>query len=151
MPLVYKTPAFLPLLLCLILLLQEVYAVAIEFDHGSLLINGEQYSIEIAKTSKQRSQGLMFRENLDIRQGMLFVYPRSGNHRIWMKNTLIPLSVIWLDDSETVIEIKVLPPCKLGPCPSYGASKPAKYIIELSSEVMGIKSGDRIQGVKQFE
>ena len=122
-----------------------------KFDRVSLMINGTEYSIEIAKTSKQRSQGLMFRESLDIRQGMLFVYPRSGNHRIWMKNTLIPLSVIWLDDNETVIEVKILPPCKLDPCPSYGVSKPAKYIIELSSEVMGVKSGDIIKGVKQFE
>ena len=124
---------------------------AAKFDRSSLVINGVEYSIEIAKTSKQRSQGLMFRESLDIRRGMLFVYPRSGNHRIWMKNTLIPLSVIWLDDNETVIEVKILPPCKLDPCPSYGVSKPAKYIIELSSEVMGVKSGDIIKGVKQFE
>ena len=144
-------PVFLPLLFWFILSLQEVYPAAIEFYRSSLIINGVEYSIEIAKTSKQRSQGLMFRESLDIRQGMLFVYPQSGNHRIWMKNTLIPLSVIWLDDNETVIEVKILPPCELDPCPSYGVSKPAKYIIELSSEVMGVKSGDIIMGVKQFE
>ena len=151
MPLMNKQPVFLPLLLWFILSLQEVYPAAVEFDRDSLIINGDQYSIEIAKTSKQRQQGLMYRQNLDIRQGMLFVYPRPGNHRIWMKNTLIPLSVIWLDDNETVIEVKILPPCKLDPCPSYGVSKPAKYIIELSSEVMGVKSGDSIKGVKQFE
>ena len=124
---------------------------AAKFDRVSLIINGARYSIEIAKTWKQRSQGLMFRESLDIRQGMLFVYPQPGNHRIWMKNTLIPLSVIWLDDNETVIEVKILPPCKLDPCPSYGVSEPAKYIIELSSEVTGVKSGDIIKGIKQFE
>lgn len=124
---------------------------AAKFDRGRLIINGVEYSIEIAKTSRQRSQGLMFRESLDIRQGMLFVYPQSGNYRIWMKNTLIPLSVIWLDENETVIEVKILPPCKLDPCQSYGVSKPAKYIIELSSEVMGVKMGDIIRGVKQLE
>jgi len=124
---------------------------AATFDRSSLIINGVEYSIEVAKTSRQRSQGLMFRESLDIREGMLFVYPQSGNHRIWMKNTLIPLSVIWLDDNETVIEVRILPPCKFDPCPSYGVSRPAKYIIELSSEVIGVKSGDTIRGVKQFE
>ena len=151
MPFMYMKPVFLPLILWLILSLMEVYPAAVEFDRDSLMINGDLYSIEIAKTSKQRQQGLMYRENLDIRQGMLFVYPRSGNHRIWMKNTLIPLSVIWLDDNEKVIEVKILPPCRLDPCPSYGVSKPVKYIIELSSEVRGIKSGDSIKGVKQFE
>jgi len=124
---------------------------AAKFDRVSLIINGTRYSIEVAKTWKQRSQGLMVRESLDIRQGMLFVYPQPGNHRIWMKNTLIPLSVIWLDDNETVIEVKILSPCKLDPCPSYGVSEPVKYIIELSSEVTSVKSGDRIKGVKQFE
>ena len=124
---------------------------AATFDRSRLVINGVEYSIEVAKTSRQRSQGLMFRESLDIREGMLFVYPQSGNHRIWMKNTLIPLSVIWLDDNETVIEVRILPPCKFDPCPSYGVSRPAKYIIELSSEVMGVKSGDIIKGIKQNE
>jgi hypothetical protein len=151
MLLMHKKPVFLPLLLWFIMSLQEVYPAAIEFDRSSLIINGDQYSIEIAKTSSQRQQGLMFRESLDVHEGMLFVYPQPGNHRIWMKNTLIPLLVIWLDGNETVIEVKILPPCKFDPCPSYGVSKPAKYIIELSSEVMGVKSGDSIKGVKQFE
>ena len=125
--------------------------VTIFFYKFNTFINGVEYSIEIAKSPIQRQQGLMFRENLDIHHGMLFVYPRSGNHRIWMKNTLIPLSVIWLDGNETVIEVKILPPCKFDPCPSYGVSEPAKYIIELSSEVTSVKSGDIIKGLKQLE
>ena len=126
-------------------------AFALEFDRVSLIINGVDYSIEVAKTSMQRSQGLMFRTNLGIREGMLFVYPRAGNHRIWMKNTLIPLSVIWLDENKTVIGVKNLSPCSLDPCPSYGVSDPAKYIIELSSEVRDIKKGDRVEAVNQFD
>ena len=126
-------------------------AFALEFDRVSLIINGVDYSIEVAKTSMQRSQGLMFRTNLGIREGMLFVYPRAGNHRIWMKNTLIPLSVIWLDENQTVIGVKILPPCSRDPCPSYGVSDPAKYIIELSSEARDIRTGDRIEAVSQFD
>jgi len=126
-------------------------AFAIEFDRVSLIINGVHYSIEVAKTSMQRSQGLMFRTNLGIQEGMLFVYPQPGNHRIWMKNTLIPLSVIWLDENQTVIGVKILPPCSRDPCPSYGVLDPAKYIIELSSEVRDIEKGDRIEAVNQFD
>ena len=151
MLLMHKKPTLLSLSLWFVLSLQAVYAAAIEFDRSSLIINGVQYSIEIAKSPIQRQQGLMFRGNLDIHQGMLFVYPQPGNHRIWMKNTLIPLSVIWLDDNETVIGVKILAPCKFDPCPSYGVSRPAKYIIELNSEVTSVKSGDIIKGIKQFE
>jgi len=126
-------------------------AFALEFDRVSLIINGVDYSIEVAKTSMQRSQGLMFRTNLGIREGMLFVYPRAGNHRIWMKNTLIPLSVIWLDANQTVIGVKTLTPCSRDPCPSYGVLDPAKYIIELSSEAHDIKNGDRLEALNQFD
>jgi uncharacterized membrane protein (UPF0127 family) len=126
-------------------------AFAFEFDRVSLIINGVDYSIEVAKTSMQRSQGLMFRTNLGIQEGMLFVYPQPGNYRIWMKNTLIPLSVIWLDENQTVIGVKTLAPCDRDPCPSYGVSDPAKYIIELSSDVRDIEKGDRIEVVNQFD
>jgi uncharacterized membrane protein (UPF0127 family) len=138
-------------ILGLIFLFLSRVAFALEFDRISLIINGVGYSIEVAKTSMQRSQGLMFRTNLGIQEGMLFVYPQPGNHRIWMKNTLIPLSVIWLDENQTVIGVKTLAPCDLDPCPSYGVSDPAKYIIELSSEVRDIEKGDRIEVVNQFD
>jgi len=126
-------------------------ALAVEFDRASLMINGIRYSIEVAKTSRQRSQGLMFRTKLGIQEGMLFVYPQPGNHRIWMKNTLIPLLVIWLDENLTVVGVKLLFPCSRDPCPSYGVSDPAKYIIELNGEVRDIKKGDRIDAVYQFD
>jgi uncharacterized membrane protein (UPF0127 family) len=76
------------------------------FDKGQLILNGEDYSLEIARSTKQRRHGLMFRDHLDKRQGMLFIYPGSGDHRIWMKNTLIPLTVIWLDKNQKIIGIK---------------------------------------------
>ena len=122
-----------------------------QFEQVDLMINGIQYSIEIAKTPSQRSQGLMFRKKLGIQAGMLFVYPQPGNHRIWMKNTLIPLLVIWLDESHTVVGVKLLPPCNFDPCPSYGVSVSSKYIIELNSKVRDIRTGDKIEAVKQFD
>ena len=146
-----KKPTSLVLFLWFSLSLPQVSQAVVEFERGVLIINGVQYSVEIAKTSNQRQQGLMYRESLDISEGMLFIYPRPGNHRIWMKNTLVPLSVVWLDDNEIVIEVKNLLPCKLDPCASYGVPEPAKYIIELSSEVKGIKPGDRIRGIGKLE
>ncbi|MFV2031791.1 MAG: DUF192 domain-containing protein [Gammaproteobacteria bacterium] len=120
-------------------------------DRVSLAINGVNYNLEIAKTQQQRSRGLMFRTRLADREGMLFVFARSGEHRIWMKNTLIPLTVIWLDENESVITIKQLEPCKTDPCPSFGASRPSRYIIELNAGPHDIKPGDRLPGLKLLE
>lgn len=128
----------------------EAGANAIDFDRTQLIINGVTYTLEIAKTSKQRQQGLMFRQQLDIREGMLFIYPQPGNHRIWMKNTRIPLSVIWLDENAVVIDVQILSPCDTDPCQSYGVSRVSKYIIELNSRVGNISPGDGIRGLKQL-
>ena len=64
----------------------------------------EIYQIEIARTPARRQQGLMHRSHLGPRQGMLLVYSQAGDHRIWMKNVLIPLRVYWIDASFEVIE-----------------------------------------------
>ncbi len=123
----------------------------ISFEKEQLNLGGEEYLLEIARSAKQRNHGLMFRDHLDERQGMLFIYPRSGNHRIWMKNTLIPLTVVWVDESNEVIGIKKLFPCDYDPCPSYGVSIPYRYILELSSGNHRLEPGLRIGGLIQFE
>lgn len=120
------------------------------FAKEQLILNGEEYSIEIARSAKQRRHGLMFRDHLEERQGMLFIYPRSDDHRIWMKNTLIPLTVIWLDKDKKVIGLKKLPPCTSDPCPSYGVSKPSKYILELSSGNNSFKPGIKVEGLTRM-
>ncbi|MFT5664692.1 MAG: uncharacterized membrane protein (UPF0127 family) [Gammaproteobacteria bacterium] len=120
------------------------------FDTRSLQISGEAYLLEIAKTRRQRQHGLMFRHYLGPRQGMVFVYPDSGNHRIWMKNTKIPLTVIWVTEAGQVINIRKLMPCRHDPCQSYGADHPAKYIIELNDKPHTIKIGDSISGLNHL-
>ena len=93
----------------------------------------------------------MFRDRLDKRQGMLFIYPRSGDHRIWMKNTLIPLTVVWIDETRTVIGIKKLAPCTADPCPSFGVSRPSKYVLELNNENHGLNLHQRLDGIGIFD
>lgn len=129
-----------------LLLTKTTFSNDISFDTERLVLNGKEYELEIARSTQQRLHGLMYREQLDKRQGMLFLYPRSGSHRIWMKNTLIPLTVIWIDDTGTIIGIKKLPPCTADPCPSYGVAKPSKYILELSAENHGLHPGLSLQG-----
>jgi hypothetical protein len=121
------------------------------FDKVNIVINGAEYNLEIAKTQAQRSQGLMYRRHVAGKEGMLFIYTGPGDHRIWMRNTLIPLTVIWLDENESVIAVKQLQPCNANFCPGYGVSRFSKYIIELKAGSHGIKPRDRITGLKLLE
>ena len=123
----------------------------ISFVRKQLILGGEKYSIEIARSVEQRNRGLMFRDQMEQREGMLFIYPRSGYHRIWMKNTLITLTVIWIDEDSQIIDIKILPPCAQSPCPSYGVSMPSKYVMELSDGKHSLEPGLRINGLERLE
>jgi len=134
-----------------LLVFETASANDIIFGKRQLNLNGEDYLLEIARSANQRKHGLMYRDHLDKRQGMLFIYPDPGDHRIWMKNTLIPLTVIWLDKNEKIIGIKKLSPCVSDPCPSYGISKPSKYVLELDSGSHSLKPGQSIEGIIQLE
>ena len=123
----------------------------INFDQRQINLNGDEYIVEIARSTKQRRHGLMYRDRLDNRHGMLFIYPRVGDHRIWMKNTLIPLTVIWFDEAKTAIDIKKLVPCTTDVCPGFGVSKPSKYVLELNGENHGLNPGMKFQESNQLE
>ena len=78
-------------------------------------------------------QGLMFRESLDEKAGMLFVFPNDTVHGFWMKNTLVPLDMIWIDKNLTIIDIQTAEPCKTETCPSYIPSGDARYVLEINA------------------
>ena len=112
-------------------------------------LNASHYRVELATTPVQRRRGLMFRKKLEADAGMLFVYPVAGDHRIWMKNTLIPLQVVWIDEEFRVISIQRLEPCIDQKCKVYGAQKPTRYILELSDHELDIKPGDVLEGIAE--
>ncbi|MEM5793433.1 MAG: DUF192 domain-containing protein [Candidatus Aenigmatarchaeota archaeon] len=102
--------------------------------------------VETAKTPKEHERGLMFRENLEENSGMLFIFPREERKSFWMKNTLIPLDMIFIYSNGTINEIKQnVQPCKEDPCPTYPSKHPSKYVLEVNGgfcERKGIKVGD---------
>lgn len=116
-------------------------------DMIDLKIGQTSFRVELALTSAQRRQGLMHRERLALNGGMLLVYPRSGDHRIWMKNMRIPLRVLWIDEQFKVLQIQRLVPCQVSPCPVFSAPSPARYILELSDDEHDVKPGDEVQGL----
>lgn len=66
----------------------------------------QRYVLEIADTPAEREQGLSDRESLSANQGMLFVFDRPAKYCFWMKDTLVPLDIIWLDTDNTVVHIQ---------------------------------------------
>jgi len=101
---------------------------------------------ELAQTPVERAKGLMFREELPKDMGMLFVFKGEGIHSFWMKNTYIPLDIIWLNAEKEVVFInKNTPPCG-EECPSVIPDKSAKYVLELNAGIadkIGLEVGDR--------
>ena len=118
-------------------------AKTVELELGQTL-----YSVEIASSSKQRRQGLMHRPHLSPRQGMLLLYPEVGDHRIWMKNMLIPLRVYWIDENYTVIGMQRVQPCNASPCPVYSIDRDSRYILELGDYEHPLEPGDRIESLR---
>jgi hypothetical protein len=88
--------------------------------------------VEVADTDAARQRGLMFRESMADNAGMVFVFAEPAVHPFWMKNTLIPLDMIWVDTRYKVVAIKEAVPCKADPCPNYDPGTEAAYVVELN-------------------
>jgi uncharacterized protein len=98
-----------------------------------ILPSGSTYTLEVARTPEEQAQGLMFRESLPEKTGMLFPFGDKRIHQFWMKNTMIPLDMVWMDADGRVLFVSAdTPPCKADPCPSYGPDAPAASVLEIA-------------------
>lgn len=86
---------------------------------------------EIASDEASRERGLMFRKALPEDEGMLFVFPTLDYQGFWMKNTLIPLDMIWLNERKEIVYFVTAIPCKKDPCDSYIPMQKALYVLEV--------------------
>jgi uncharacterized membrane protein (UPF0127 family) len=98
------------------------------------------------RTEAERAKGLMFREGLDQGKAMFFVFEKEDIYRFWMKNMLFPIDIIWLDKDKRVVHVASdVPPCAKDPCPLYGPSVKALYVLEIpdgDAARHGIRAGD---------
>ena len=103
---------------------------------------------EVANTFETRARGLMFREALGPNQGMLFIFPDESAQCMWMKNTLIPLSVAFLDARGQIINIAEMQPHSEK---THCAAKPARYALEMTKgwfAAKGVLPGMTVQGLQ---
>lgn len=116
---------------------------------GIVLPDGYAVAVELATDDETRQQGLMHRESLEPGKGMLFVFPVSSEYPFWMKNTMIPLDIIWIDEARRVAHVEPdVPPCPGDPCPPYPPGAVAKYVLELKAGEAArhrLKEGDVVE------
>ncbi len=103
---------------------------------------------EIADDTQERMKGLMHRKKMGEDEGMLFIFPGEQPLAFWMKNTLIPLDMLFIDSEGVIVDIKqYVQPCKEDPCPSYPAKEKGKYVLEVNAgftEEHNIDEGDKL-------
>jgi uncharacterized membrane protein (UPF0127 family) len=98
----------------------------------AVMPSGAVYRLELATNPEDQAQGLMYRENLLPNTGMLFLFDQPSPHHFWMKNTMIPLDIVWLDEAGRVIFVSAdTPPCRADPCPTYGTDVPVRRVLEI--------------------
>lgn len=113
-------------------------------------VGNERIAVEVADDDAERSRGLMFRDTLEQGRGMLFLHESEGSLAYWMKNTRIPLDILYFDRNfRLVSQQRDVPPCSLGDrCPPYPSDAPAQYVLELAAgeaERLGLKDGEQLR------
>lgn len=99
-----------------------------------VVLKGQPITVELAQTRTQWQQGLMNRSYLEPGHGMLFVGQKSKPMSFWMKNTLIPLDILFFDKDWRLVGLhQDVPPCTTPTCPSYSSPLPAQHVLELNA------------------
>lgn len=117
------------------------------FPVTSLNIGVHLIRAEVAVSDDERARGLMFREKMGTNEGMVFRFPEPRKVCMWMKNTLLPLSVAFLDENGRIINIEEMQPQTLE---AHCGSKPARYALEMNQgwfKQRNVKPGAIVSGL----
>lgn len=109
--------------------------------------NGQTIELEVAREPEQLYYGLKFRKSIPSNRGMLFIVNRAEPIRLWMKDTYIPLDMVFMRDGVVNDVVHNAVPCDTKSCPAYGGRLPTNQIIEIpagKAKTLEIKVGDRI-------
>lgn len=128
------------LVVCIVLIILAIIWTLVfinQKDNRPLAIfENKSFQVEIADNEQSRQQWLMYRENLDEDKWMLFVFEDDNIYSFWMKNTLIPLDMIWineLDGENIVVDIQTAQPCNTSDCEIYTPKWESRYVLEINA------------------
>ena len=112
-------------------------------------LKGKRFAVEVADDAAKRERGLMFRDSLAADSGMIFIHDQEEPLAYWMKNTRIPLDILYFDHTRKLVSAQQrVPPCSLGDqCPPFASTGPALYVLELNAgaaESLGVRAGDQL-------
>jgi uncharacterized membrane protein (UPF0127 family) len=101
--------------------------------------------VDVADDAEERRRGLMGVESLPADEGMAFVFDEPVGSTFWMKDTLVPLSIAFVDEDDRVIGVRDMQPCEADPCPSYGIDE--QYVLAIEANLgwfreHGVETGD---------
>ena len=116
-------------------------------EEVTITVDGTEIAVEVADTPTERSLGLMYRDSLPANSGMVFVYPDAKERSFWMKDTRIPLSIAFVDNTGKIVKIADMQPFDTTHTSSVF---PARYAIEVNQGwfgAHGVDKGDRVSGL----
>jgi len=117
-----------------ILFFSLIYFFFSPHERTTLTVGNQSFTLEIARTISQKSRGLSGRPSLCSTCGMVFIFDRDGIYPFWMKDTLIPLDIIWLDSSHNIVTIHSASPPASDPPPTFTNTAPARYVVEFPAK-----------------
>jgi len=110
-------------------------------------LKGQRFSVELARTREKQSLGLMFRNSMPADHGMLFIFPNEAPLSFWMKNTRIPLDIMYFSSELKLVSVAGATPCRVAQCRAYPSEGPAMYVLELNAgkaAELGLVTGDEM-------
>lgn len=117
-------------------------------------VGNQCFEVEVADSQEERGRGLMYRDSLANDKGMFFVFKNSERHDFWMKNTEIPLDIIWINSDMEIVHMEHnVQPCETENCQTYSPDESSMYVLEINSglsEEYGIEEGDKVETSNVF-
>jgi uncharacterized protein len=128
----------------LVMLVAAPWAAASDLPRATLTIRFFEVTAEVAATPADRARGLMGRQSLPVNHGMIFVFESAERQCFWMKNTPLPLSIAFIDDSGAIVNIADMQPFSEAP---HCSARPVRYALEMEQgwfKKRGVLVGDTV-------
>ena len=116
-------------------------------ENAHVELKGQTFSVEVVRDKERQALGLMYRQSMPADHGMLFIFPNEAPRSFWMKNTRIPLDIMYFSSDLKLVSVANAKPCRVEQCPAFPSEGPAQYVLELNAgkaSELGMTKGDEM-------